>query len=70
MPRKTEDASYTRLLAMLVVSVIAFPILAEIVIYRVVAVGAVTTVRTTLYTPSPVADQTGELAPQEAEDGG
>jgi hypothetical protein len=31
MPRKTEDASYTRLLAMLVVSVIAFPILAEIV---------------------------------------
>ena len=31
MPRKIEDTSYTRLLAMLVVSVIAFPILAEVV---------------------------------------
>jgi hypothetical protein len=46
-------------------------ILAEIVIYRVVAVGAVTTVsQTTLYTPSPAADQPGEPARQEADDDG
>jgi len=49
----------------------ALSILAEIVIYRVVAVGAVTTVSgTTLYTPSPAAEQPGEQARQEAEDGG
>ena len=49
----------------------ALSILAEIVIYRVVAVGAVTAVSgTTLYTPSPAAEQPGEQARQEAEDGG
>ncbi len=31
MPGKIEDASYARLLAMLILSVIAFPILAEVV---------------------------------------
>jgi hypothetical protein len=49
----------------------ALSILAEIVIYRVVAVGAVTAVSgTTLYTPSSAAEQPGEQARQEAEDGG
>ena len=49
----------------------ALSILTEIVIYRVVAVGAVTTIpRETLYTPSPAAEQPGEQARQEAEDGG
>jgi hypothetical protein len=49
----------------------ALSILAEIVIYRVVAVGAVTIVSgTTLYNPSPAADQPGEQARQEAEHGG
>ncbi len=49
----------------------ALSILAEIVIYRVAAVGAITTVsRTTLYVASPADGQTGEPAPREAEDGG
>jgi hypothetical protein len=49
----------------------ALSILAEIVIYRVVAVGPMTAVsRTTLYAASPADGQTGEPAPREAEDGG
>ena len=49
----------------------ALSILAEIVIYRVVAVGAMTTVsRHNLVPASPAAGQPGEPAPQEAEDGG
>ncbi|HET6185540.1 MAG TPA: hypothetical protein VFE59_00910 [Trebonia sp.] len=49
----------------------ALSVLAEIVIYRVVAVGAVTTVsKTTLYAASPAAEQPGEPAQQEAENGG
>jgi hypothetical protein len=49
----------------------ALSILAEIVIYRVVEVGAVTTVsRTTLYAASPAAEQPGEPAQQEAQDDG
>jgi hypothetical protein len=49
----------------------ALSVLAEIVIYRVVAVGAATTVdRRTLYNASPAAGQTGEPGSQEAEDGG
>jgi hypothetical protein len=49
----------------------ALSILAELVIYRVVAVGAATTVdRKTLYSASPAAGQTGQPGSQEAEDGG
>lgn len=49
----------------------ALSILAEVVIYRVDAVGAATTVsKTTLYAPSPAAEQPGEPAQQEAENGG
>ena len=48
----------------------ALSVLAETVIYRVVAVGAVTTVsRQTLYAASPVAGQPDEHMQQEAEDG-
>jgi hypothetical protein len=49
----------------------ALSILAEVVIYRVIAVGEVITVsKTILYATSPATEQPGEPAQQEAKDGG